>query len=197
MPPPAHSTCLELQSFGFAFGDRTVVRSIDLVVPDHGLFALLGPVAAGKSSLLRLLSGEIANRGSCHCWGTATYLGAPLGDSGHPALAGQRARFVVGSVLEQLADSLRSRHRLTQAEQRDAARTLLCGLDLEDLAERLDTPVMELPPPRGAASPSRAPSRRRRRWCSRTSRPRRWTCPGARSCWRSSGEWPATEPSCS
>lgn len=145
IPSPPLPACLELRDFGFAFGDRTVIRSIDLAVPARGLFTLLGPVAAGKSSLLRLLSGEIVSPRTCQSWGTATYLGAPLGDRGHPALAGQRARFVMGSVLERLVDSLRGRQRLTRAEQRDAARALLGSLALAHLAERLDTPVVELP----------------------------------------------------
>lgn len=140
IPPSA----LALHGFGFAFGDRTIVRALDLELPDRGVFCLLGPVASGKSSLLRILAGEIPMNGSCHAWGAAHYRGAPLGELGHPALAGQRARLLMGSALDAVKDGLASRARLTRAEQRDAVLSILAELGLADLAPRLEEQVIDL-----------------------------------------------------
>ncbi|MFO0589274.1 MAG: dual specificity protein phosphatase family protein [Polyangiaceae bacterium] len=142
-PETPRPPCLTLERFGFAFGDRTILRSLDLAVPGRGMFTLLGPVSAGKSSLLRLLAGEMRSHRSCHVWGAATYLGAPLGEH-RPALAGQRARLVVGTVVESVTFALKSRQRLTGSEQRDLASHLFQSLGLSSLSERLDVPVVEL-----------------------------------------------------
>ncbi|MGK3996503.1 phosphatase domain-containing protein [Sorangium sp. So ce1024] len=140
---------LELDGFGFAFGERTIVRAIDLSVPAPGLFTLLGPVAAGKSSLLRLLSGvpeALCAPGSpCQSWGRALFRGAPLGERGRPSLAGQRARLLMGTVFEQIADTLRGREKWTRLEQRELVESELRALGAPGLASGLDLPMMELP----------------------------------------------------
>lgn len=142
--PTTPAPLLQLVGFGFAFGERTVVRSIDLAIPARGSFTLLGPVAAGKSSLLRLLAGEIGAGAHCQSWGTALYRGAALGERGRPALAGQRARLMIGSVFEMLADGMAERERRTRAGQRDAAHAGLEALGLHELAASLERPVVEL-----------------------------------------------------
>ncbi len=43
-----------------AFGDVSAVAGVDLDVPRHSLFGLVGPDAAGKTTLLRLLVGVLA-----------------------------------------------------------------------------------------------------------------------------------------
>jgi putative ABC transport system ATP-binding protein len=44
---------LEMEGVSLERGGRTVLRGVDLVVPDDGITVLLGPSGAGKSSLLR------------------------------------------------------------------------------------------------------------------------------------------------
>jgi branched-chain amino acid transport system ATP-binding protein len=48
---------LELQQITAGYGSHTVLRDVDLVVPDHSVVALLGPNGAGKTTLLRVASG--------------------------------------------------------------------------------------------------------------------------------------------
>jgi len=48
---------LELRGVTAGYGSHTVLRDVDLVVPDHSVVALLGPNGAGKTTLLRVASG--------------------------------------------------------------------------------------------------------------------------------------------
>jgi len=48
---------LELRRVTAGYGSHTVLRDVDLVVPDHSVVALLGPNGAGKTTLLRVASG--------------------------------------------------------------------------------------------------------------------------------------------
>jgi branched-chain amino acid transport system ATP-binding protein len=48
---------LELRDIGAGYGETTVLRGVDLVVPDGATVALLGPNGAGKTTLLRVASG--------------------------------------------------------------------------------------------------------------------------------------------
>ena len=46
---------LELQGVTKAYGDRAVLRGIDLAVPEHAAVALIGASGSGKSTLLRCI----------------------------------------------------------------------------------------------------------------------------------------------
>jgi branched-chain amino acid transport system ATP-binding protein len=48
---------LELRGVTAAYGSHTVLRDVNLVVPDNAVVALLGPNGAGKTTLLRVASG--------------------------------------------------------------------------------------------------------------------------------------------
>ena len=78
----------ELRGITAGYGSTTVLRNVDLTVPDNSVVALLGPNGAGKTTLLRVASGllrpssgqllldgvdvtgsrpfELARRGVCH-----------------------------------------------------------------------------------------------------------------------------------
>ncbi len=51
---------LELRGITAGYGGHTVLRNVDLVVPDDAVVALLGPNGAGKTTLLRIASGLLA-----------------------------------------------------------------------------------------------------------------------------------------
>jgi branched-chain amino acid transport system ATP-binding protein len=48
---------LELQGISAGYGSQTVLRDVDLVVPDNSVVALLGPNGAGKTTLLKVAAG--------------------------------------------------------------------------------------------------------------------------------------------
>jgi branched-chain amino acid transport system ATP-binding protein len=48
---------LELRGITAGYGSQTVLRDVNLVVPDNSVVALLGPNGAGKTTLLRVASG--------------------------------------------------------------------------------------------------------------------------------------------
>lgn len=47
---------LEAQSLSVSYGNGDIVRGVDLVIPDGGFTAIVGPNACGKSTLLRALA---------------------------------------------------------------------------------------------------------------------------------------------
>ena len=48
---------LELRSVSAGYGGQTVLRDVDLVVPDRSVVALLGPNGAGKTTTLKVAAG--------------------------------------------------------------------------------------------------------------------------------------------
>ena len=54
---------LELRGVTAGYGPHTVLRDVDLVVPDNAVVALLGPNGAGKTTLLRVASGLLRPTG--------------------------------------------------------------------------------------------------------------------------------------
>jgi branched-chain amino acid transport system ATP-binding protein len=50
---------LELRNVGAAYGTITVLRGVDLAVPFGQVVALLGPNGGGKSTVLRVISGQL------------------------------------------------------------------------------------------------------------------------------------------
>ena len=48
---------LELRGISAGYGSQTVLRDVDLIVPDRSVVALLGPNGAGKTTLLKVAAG--------------------------------------------------------------------------------------------------------------------------------------------
>jgi branched-chain amino acid transport system ATP-binding protein len=53
---------LELRDISAGYGDSSVLRGVNLAVPDGTVVALLGPNGAGKTTLLRVAAGLMAPR---------------------------------------------------------------------------------------------------------------------------------------
>jgi ABC-2 type transport system ATP-binding protein len=120
-----------------AFGGKTVLDGVDLIVPKGQIVALLGPNGAGKTTLIRILA--TLQRPDA---GTATVAGHdlladPAGVRRAISLTGQYA--AVDDMLtgaENLRMMARLRH-LPPREARDRAQRMLAEFDLADAGQRL------------------------------------------------------------
>lgn len=139
------SALLKLQGFGVAFGERIILSSVDLEIPDRQIVVLLGPCGTGKSTLLRTLAGFNNANPALRTWGESRYAGGPLGQGETPALVAQSARLMMSSVVENVVNGLPERQSLTPLQQRELTRRLLREAGLGELEDRLDQAVMQLP----------------------------------------------------
>ncbi|MEL5940912.1 ATP-binding cassette domain-containing protein, partial [Tetragenococcus halophilus] len=48
---------LELKNISKSFGSKKVINSLDLIIPDGSILAIVGPSGGGKTTLLRTLAG--------------------------------------------------------------------------------------------------------------------------------------------
>ena len=58
-PERSPDLLMRAEKMGFAYGDKTLFRNIDLALRSGARIALLGPNGAGKSTLVKLLVGEL------------------------------------------------------------------------------------------------------------------------------------------
>lgn len=138
------SVSLRLRGFGLAYGDRVVLRGIDLDVPAQGCTVLLGPAGTGKSSLLRTLAGYNDNNPSLRVWGQLQYQGAARTPDHQPALVVQKAQLLVSTVLDNLLSGLPDRSRLTRAQQLERLRQITADLHQPWVMDRLHASVLDL-----------------------------------------------------
>lgn len=136
---------LSLRDYGVAFGDRVVLNAVNLEIGEPGVMVVMGPMATGKSTLLRTIAGINHAVPSFRTWGEAAFAGAPLGTEHAPALVAQNARLMLSSVMENIISDLPERSQLTPQAKREVARQLLVEAGLENLLDSLDRSVVELP----------------------------------------------------
>lgn len=149
---------LTLRGFGVSFGDQTILSDVTLDLPDRGLTSLVGPAAAGKSTLLRTLAGLNDAHPSLRTWGTAVFEGQEI--HGAPRLVSpageirrgmgmvvQHARFFLDSVRENLVSVLPNRSGLEPGAQTRRVCELLRCHGLGELVPRLGDDVASLSKP--------------------------------------------------
>ena len=136
---------LQLKEFGVAFGERIILRSIDLDIPERGTVTLLGPSGTGKSTLLRTICGINDAVSTLRTWGKASYLKGELGQAELPVLVAQKARLIMASVFENIINGLPEKNNLTKLQQRELAVRLLHSAGLDELIDNIDAPVVDLP----------------------------------------------------
>lgn len=54
---------IKIKDLYFSYGERSVIRGLDLELPSSGIYALMGPSGCGKTTLLYLISGLLKPSG--------------------------------------------------------------------------------------------------------------------------------------
>jgi iron complex transport system ATP-binding protein len=135
------SATFTLQDLGFAYGETTVLRDIDLGFAPGMVHGVIGPNGSGKSTLLGLLAGLLApNQGAVRLNGEDVFDSPPARLAGLCALVSQdqtlRFPFTVAETV------LMGRHphipRFSRPAPRDMERVeqALAAMDLLDLRHR-------------------------------------------------------------
>lgn len=138
---------LVLTDFGVSYGRRVVLDRVDLSLPAQGLTVLMGPVKAGKSTLMNTLAGRYAGHPLHRCWGDVRYAGSPLGENS-PQLVSQHLRSPDLRVMDALLKPLRDSGTLTGSpvEWRDRGLHWLSQRGLAACVDQAQAPLMALPP---------------------------------------------------
>lgn len=136
---------LVLQDFGVGFGEKIILSSVNLEIPERGVFLLMGPAGTGKSTLLRTLAGINDASPSLRTWGTATYAGVSLSEGELPVLVAQNTKLLLANVLDNVIHDLPERRSLSRIQQIDIGKRLLVRSGLSELADDLEKSVVDLP----------------------------------------------------
>jgi atypical dual specificity phosphatase len=139
--PPA----LTLHAYGVSFGARIVLAGLDLDLPADGIDVLMGPVKAGKSTLVRSLAGLTEGNALFRCWGEALVQGSPSWQR-RPALVQQHAAVLNGSVRDAVIFHARQQaERSSSAAWNAFAQEALEHNGLGALVGHMDTPMLAQP----------------------------------------------------
>lgn len=124
MPTAATSPLVELRNLTFGYGERAILDNISLTVPRGKVTALMGASGGGKTTVLRLIGGQIRGQS-----GQTLFDGQDVTTMGEKALYAARRRmgmlfqfgalFTDMSVFENVAFPLREHTQLPEAMVRD------------------------------------------------------------------------------
>lgn len=137
---------LSLSGFSVAISNRRILSNLHFDVMPNSINVVMGPGAAGKSTLLRTLSGLTNLQPDVRITGSATYLGKPLFAGDLPGIATQNPRLVLSTVHEYLASALPNRSELTRQEQASVVSEKLTHANLAFLVDRLNDDFVDLSP---------------------------------------------------
>lgn len=144
--PHEHAqAALQLAGYGVSFGARVVLGNVDLVLPPSGIDVLMGPVKAGKSTLLRSLAGLNQSTAAFRSWGQALQQGRPLEQGPRPALVQQHAAILNGNLRDALVYHRRRHTERSSAAWAASAAESLRTYGLGMLEPLLDQPLLGLP----------------------------------------------------
>lgn len=134
-----------LEGFGATFGSRLILSDIDLQLEPDGVDVLMGPVKAGKSTLLRALAGLHDGNAHFHTWGKAQIKGMPLLQQCRPALVQQHAAIMQASVRDAVLYHRRAQDTRTIASWNELATQALAANGLDTLLPQLSDSLIERP----------------------------------------------------
>jgi len=124
MPTESTSPLVELRNLTFGYGERAILDNISLTVPRGKVTALMGASGGGKTTVLRLIGGQIRGQS-----GQTLFDGQDVTTMGEKALYAARRRmgmlfqfgalFTDMSVFDNVAFPLREHTQLPDAMVRD------------------------------------------------------------------------------
>lgn len=136
---------LELQGYGFSFGNKVIVAEATFRLPAEGISVLMGPVGTGKSSLLFSLAG-LNNGNSCfRQWGEARLCGQPLTENHRPVLIRQNARLLADTLINHLLKAP-GLSFMPSGERRDWIEKWLLEFNQPSLWEKAHQRLVEVEP---------------------------------------------------
>ena len=142
---------LALRQWGASFGPRVILNCVDLRLPAQGIDVLMGPVKAGKSTLLRSLAGLNDGNALFRSWGEALLQGRPIGDGWRPLLVQQHAAILHGTVRDALVYHCRQQAGRSALLRASFAQDALREHGLSELAQAPDAAMLSLPTERQRA----------------------------------------------
>ena len=135
-----HTPFVEIQGLDFAYGERPVLSGIDMRLPKGKLTAIMGGSGCGKTTLLRLIAGQIQPTR-----GTVQVAGQNVGQMSQRGLYNMRRRmgmlfqfgalFTDMSVYDNVAFPLREHTRLPESAIRDLVLLKLEAVGLRGAAQ--------------------------------------------------------------
>ena len=142
---PSGRETLKIKGIAKAFGDNQVLHGVDLTVRRGDRLAIMGPNGIGKSTLLKIIVGELASDSGEVEWGYETYPGyfaqdhreqlKPDGQTAEAAIHDACPGETIGSVRAQLGLVLFSgdeaKKRLGSLSGGEAARLVFCRLAVQ------------------------------------------------------------------
>ena len=145
---------MQVSGLGASYDSRVILAELDFALPAQGVTALLGPVAAGKSTLIRTLAGLNANNPRFRSWGQVDYAGKQVQSSPPdaaieadlPRLVQQSPKLMMATAQDALLELVRPTQQRTSRQWRDWVVEQLQACGFPDLALVLDVPTVQLTP---------------------------------------------------
>jgi atypical dual specificity phosphatase len=130
---------LRVNNLDVGFDNRVVLSGVDFTIEPKSVFVLMGPGGAGKSTLVRTVTGSV-NSETADVSGEVAYRGS--GES--PSFLCQNPSATLATVYEYLASAHPGRSEFTRAKFREQLAAYLEERGLEGLVEHFDREVVEL-----------------------------------------------------
>lgn len=146
MDPSPPTSLVEFRDVAFGYGDRTILDGVSFSVPRGKVTALMGASGGGKTTVLRLIGGQVRARR-----GEVRVNGDDVGKMGSAALYAARRRmgmlfqfgalFTDMSVFDNVAFPLREHTRLPEGLVRDIVLMKLDAVGLRGARELMPSEV--------------------------------------------------------
>jgi phospholipid/cholesterol/gamma-HCH transport system ATP-binding protein len=146
MPPTANPSLVELRNLTFGYEQRAVLDDVCLSIPKGKVTALIGPMGGGKTTMLRLMGGQL------RAWsGQMLFDGQDIGQMDQQQLYAARRRmgmlfqfaalFADMSVYENVAFPLREHTDLPESLIRDIVLMKLNAVGLRNARDLMPSEV--------------------------------------------------------